>query len=133
MAEDNIILEPIVYTVDVVEQVNEVVISSEGMTGPQGPIGNTGPQGPIGPAGPKGDTGEPGPQGPSGEPENVSFVHEQQSFSNVWTINHNLGYRPAALVQDYSNNTIEGSLQHQDINTLTISFNESVSGYAYLS
>ena len=130
---EKIIVEPIVYDINITEEKNEIVIADSGLqgppgeTGPQGPQGSQGVQGETGPQGEKGDKGDPG------DPENISFRFEQQSNSDTWTINHNLGYRPAVLTQDYFNTTIEGSLQHQSANTLIITFSEPISGYAYLS
>ena len=124
---DEIIVEPVVYEVTVVEEKNEVSLVSEGLQGP------TGQQGIAGEQGPQGDQGIQGPQGPPGDPEKISFIHEQYINAQEWMINHNLGYRPAALCQDYFNNTLEGSLQHQSTNTLIIVFSVPVSGYAYLS
>lgn len=124
---DNVTVEPKIFEVTVIQEKSEVSIASSGTQGPKGETGATGPTGPTGPQGPQGIQGIPG------DPENISFKFEQQANSNSWTINHNLGYRPAALIQNYYNTTIEGSLQHQSINTLIISFSEPVSGYAYLS
>jgi len=47
------------------------VITKQGLTGPQGPLGPPGRQGPIGAdglVGPQGIQGDPGPQGPQGDP-----------------------------------------------------------------
>ena len=121
---DEVILEPVVYDVTIVKEEPEVSIAAAAPQGAKGPKGDTGSQG---------ETGPQGPQGAPGDPEKISFTFEQQANSDVWTINHNLGYRPAALIQNYSGTTIEGSLQHQNINTLIISFSAPISGYAYLS
>lgn len=114
-----------------------------GPTGPTGPIGIsvTGPTGPAstvpGPTGPAstapGPTGPTGPSGPIGNITAISYTFEQQSNSALWTINHNLGYRPSTSIIDYGNNNIEADIAHIDANTLTISFATGASGYAYLS
>lgn len=95
-----------------------------GALGPQGPQGETGP---VGPAGPQGEKGEPG------DPLNVSFTYENQPGSMIWTINHNLGYRPSVIIQDYNQNTIEGALEYLNANTVKITFSAEVAGFAYLS
>jgi hypothetical protein len=102
--------------VTVVEKTNTVTVASKGTQGVQGPAGAAGAQGLQGPAGTGG-----------------SFVFEQQSNSTTWTIIHNLQYRPAVTIQDYSKNTIEGDINHIDISTVQLLFAEPVSGYAYLS
>lgn len=104
--------------------INEITISSVGAQGIQGPQGV---QGPVGPQGPQGIQGLPG------QATNIYFTFEQQFDSNLWTINHNLGYRPAVTVKRYDKITIEGEIDYTDANTLTISFSAPVSGYAYLS
>jgi len=133
---DNIIVEPIYYNIEVVKNDNEVYIASSGPQGPKGDTGPQGPQGEQGPQGPKGDKGDQGDQGiqgPQGNAAIQAFTFEQQSFSTSWNIAHNLGFRPNVTIQDYFQNTIEGDVQHIDVNNLTISFIEPISGYAYLS
>lgn len=126
MANEEVILSPVVYEVNVVEEVNEVVIASEGPIGPKGLDGAQGLQGPQGPQGEKGDKGDAGDSG-------GFYTYEQQVDSDTWTINHNLGYRPSVIVQDYAKNTVEGDIDHADTNTLTITFSYPIIGYAYLS
>lgn len=110
---------------EIVVEPNEIVVSSTGVQGPKGDVGS---QGPLGPQGPQ------GPQGPPGVGvEVLSYTFEQQISSSSWTINHNLGYRPATTVQDYGKITIEGEVNHVSVNSLTITFSAPVSGYAYLS
>lgn len=111
MTDNLVTIEPVYYNIEVIKQDNEVTIASPG---PQGPIGNPGP---------KGDPGQ----------SAGSFVFEQQSSSTIWTIAHNLGYRPAVFTTDYSKNTLEGDISHTDTNNLVITFTDSVVGYAYLS
>lgn len=120
---DEIVVQPIVYDVTVVEEKNEIVLASEGLQGPQGPVG------PAGVQGEKGDKGETGEKGDSGG----FFVHEQQVPSFTWTITHNLGYVPSVRVQDYGKNTIEGDIDPVDTNTIVLNFGLEVAGYAYLS
>ena len=86
----------------------------------------------TGPQGPKGDTGSTGANGTNGINAG-NFTFEQQSNSASWSVTHNLGYRPAVVVQDYGKITIEGELNYIDANRLNITFSEPISGYAYLS
>ena len=83
-------------------------------------IGGTGPQGPSGPAGP---AGAPGPAGATHE-------HTQGAASAVWTVNHNLGFRPAVSAINAGSETVEGRVLHVSTNQLTITFNTAISGIA---
>lgn len=125
MSDNNVTIEPVYFNIEVIKQDNEVSIASPG------------PQGPKGDAGPKGDPGPQGPQGPTGitniDRTNWSFVYEQQSSSTTWSIAHNLGYRPSVFTTDYAKNTLEGDISHTDLNHVTITFTDSVVGYAYLT
>lgn len=63
----------------------------------------------------------------------VSYDHVQGSDSDVWTIEHNLGFYPSVTVFLSSGDTVEGAIEHQSTNTLTITFSVPISGSAYLS
>ena len=50
----------------------------------------------------------------------------------TWTVTHNLGYRPTAiLVEDTLGNTICGAIEHIDNNSFDIDFNSLVSGTVF--
>ena len=125
MTDNFVTLEPIYYNIEVIKQDNEVSIASPG---PQGAKGDQGPQG---------AQGAQGAQGLYGatvlDLSKISFTYEQQSSSTVWSITHNLGYRPAIFVTDYTKNTLEGDISHTSNDALVITFTDSVVGYAYLS
>jgi hypothetical protein len=81
-----------------------------------------------------------GARGPKGDPGNldnlisaVSFTYEKQTNSNSWVVNHNLGFRPNVIVIDYGQNNVECDIAHTNENSLTLTFSEAISGYAYLS
>jgi len=114
--EDQNIIEVIkeINQVDITKQINSVIVSTVGVQGP------------------KGDTGPAGANGTNGI-NGGNFTFEQQTSSALWSVTHNLGYRPAVTVQDYGKINLEGDLNHINANTLTITFSEAVSGYAYLS
>ena len=125
MSDNNVTLEPVYYNIEIIKQDNEVSIASPG---PQGPKGDTGLQGL------QGLTGRDGQDGATIlDLSKVSFTYEQQSSSAIWTITHNLGYRPAVFTTDYSKNTLEGDISYTNNNALVITFTDSVVGYAYLS
>jgi hypothetical protein len=137
MSDPIVLVEPVVYNVDVTQEsnnvsventVNEVNIASLGAQGIQGIQGVQGNQGV------KGDAGPQGPQGTKGDTLfSYSYSFEKQVESTSWTINHNLAYRPAVTIQDYGKNTIEGDLDHIDTNTVVVNFALPIAGYAYLS
>ena len=108
MPDQNISIEPVIYNVDIIETINKVELAS------------------------------PGPQGPKGDPTPfnvglVSFNYEQQSLQSEWLISHNLGFRPAVSVMDYSKNNIECDIEHINENLVKLIFSSPNSGYAYLS
>jgi hypothetical protein len=103
--------------VNVTQKTNKVTVATKGTQGAKGDTGATG------------QTGSTGPAGTSGG----SFRYEQQSESATWNINHNLGYHPAITIQDYGQNTIEGSIEYIDSTDVILTFSVPVSGYAYLS
>ena len=131
------------------------VRGAQGTQGVQGTtgIGTQGTQGATG-AGTQGVQGTEGLQGPAGiggadvgntddvpegaenkyfTVERVSFEHTQGSASNSWVINHNLGFKPNVTVVDSAGNIVEGEITYTNSNSLTVSFQASFSGYAYLS
>lgn len=77
-------------------------------------------RGPPGDPGPRGLVGPPGAAGNDGL---VSYRHVQSVAAEVWTVVHNLGYRPGGIyVEDSSHRAVSGRVTHIDANTLTISF-----------
>lgn len=83
-----------------------------------------------------GAPGEPGPQGEPGAPGAApqAYTHTQGDPLAVWTVEHNLGYRPGGvLVVDSGGSEVEGIVSHVDANTLTITFLAAFGGFAYLS
>ena len=124
MAE--VILEPIIHEVTVIKESNEIHIDTPGPKGDPGIQGETGPQGPqglTGPQGPKGDKGDSG----------GFFTFIQGIPSNIWTIEHNLGYNPNIVVTDSAGTIVEGSYEFVNVNTLIATFSSGFSGNAYLS
>lgn len=63
----------------------------------------------------------------------VSYTHSQGQDSSTWEIEHNLGFYPSVSVFMSSGDVVEGAIEHQDVNTLTITFSVAISGTAYLS
>jgi hypothetical protein len=70
-----------------------------------------------------------GPQGPAG----AGYLHQQTSASTTWTINHNLGFRPAVELFDSGSQEIEGDVSHPSINQAIITVNPATAGSARLT
>lgn len=76
-----------------------------------------------------GDQGPPGPPG-SGGGNGQSYSHTQGSAALEWTVNHNLGYRPAVTVFDATGNPVLAGISHVSVNQTIISFIIPISGSA---
>ena len=76
----------------------------------------------------------PGPQGPAGQfsPGDIAYTHTQAVSSATWTINHNLGFKPTAVVIDSGGTNCEGSFSYPNNNTMVITFNSAFTGTAYI-
>lgn len=67
---------------------------------------------------------------PSGS--GAAYTHLQSAPSALWTINHNLGMRPAVSIVDSSGSEVEADVAHQSTNQLVIRFAIPVAGLARL-
>lgn len=76
-----------------------------------------------------------GPQGGTGTfiPGDTSYEHVQSVASALWTINHNLGFRPSVSVFDSVGDQVEGQITHITDDTLTITYSAAFAGVAYLT
>jgi hypothetical protein len=76
----------------------------------------------------------PGPQGPEGtfDPADIFYVHTQAASSAIWTINHNLGGQPTAVVLDSAGTQCEGTFSYPSSNQMVITFTAAFSGTAYV-
>lgn len=61
------------------------------------------------------------------------YVHSQNSASNQWVINHGLEKHPSVSIIDSGNNVVVGDIEYTSLNSVTIKFNASFSGKAYLN
>lgn len=61
------------------------------------------------------------------------YVHDQGIPSQVWTINHGLNKYPSVTAVDTASSVVFGQVDYVDKNNLTITFNASFSGEAYLN
>jgi len=62
-----------------------------------------------------------------------NFTFSQNTPSALWTIQHDLNKFPSVSVIDTSGNIVLGSVNHIDVNNLTISFTAPFSGTATLN
>lgn len=113
-----------VNSIELTPQINTVTVATEGVQGPPGEAGAAGAQGPQ---------GIQGPAGPAGDPGTVSKRMEVGIPTAVWNLQHDLGFYPNVIAQDYGGNSLEGDISYNSLNNLTITFVMEVSGYAYLS
>ena len=76
----------------------------------------------------------PGPQGPAGtvNPADIAYTHVQAVASTTWTINHNLGFNPTAVVLDSAGTMCEGAFSYPTVNQLIITFTGAFTGTAYV-
>jgi hypothetical protein len=81
--------------------------------------------------GEKGLQGDPGPPGLDGSALG-SYQHQQAVPSEVWTIEHPLGFKPAVTVVDSAGSVVYGDVSYSN-QTVTIIFSAGFSGTAYLS
>ena len=83
----------------------------------------------------------PGPQGEAGVSgvqsdeivALVSYRHIQNVLSTVWTVNHNLDFYPNVTVYNSAGSMVEGTVNHINPVSLTITFSDQISGKAHLS
>jgi hypothetical protein len=63
----------------------------------------------------------------------VAYIHLQTAASAVWTVNHNLGLRPAVTILDSGGNEVEADVVHTSANQLLIRFAIPITGLARLT
>jgi hypothetical protein len=62
-----------------------------------------------------------------------TYIHRQNSPSDVWFISHNLGKLPSVSVVDSAESIVYGDIEYINENSLTVSFIGAFSGKAYLN
>lgn len=63
----------------------------------------------------------------------ISYTHIQNAAALTWVITHRLQFKPNLTAFDSAGEMVEGHIEHQDVNTLHITFSAEISGTAYLS
>lgn len=62
-----------------------------------------------------------------------TYIHTQIASSSTWVVDHALNKFPSVTVVDTGNNVVIGDIQYNTNNQLTITFQASVSGKAYIN
>lgn len=63
----------------------------------------------------------------------TNYVHDQQTASASWVINHNLGKFASIHIVDTAGDEIIGEVTYNTINQITVTFSSLVSGKAYIN
>lgn len=75
--------------------------------------------------------GQPGERGPPGSAGGSRYTHTQGSAASTWTVNHNMGVRPAAVaVLSPGGVEVEATVTHISLNQLIITFAAPYAGTA---
>ena len=67
------------------------------------------------------------------EDKDKNYIHNQMSALSTWSVQHDLNKFPSVSVVDSGNNMVVGDVEYIDENNLTITFNASFSGKAYIN
>jgi hypothetical protein len=76
---------------------------------------------------------EQGPPGPPGISGGANFSHTQSVASDTWTVNHNLGFRPAVSTLSVGGREMWSEVVHASVNQFIAYFDAPVSGIAICS
>ena len=76
--------------------------------------------------------GPAGPRGPAG-PSGAGYTHQQPVPDTTWTINHNLGFRPAVELYDTGSQEFQADIAHLNENTVVVTTVTPVAGFARLN
>ena len=62
-----------------------------------------------------------------------SYRHIQSSNSVMWSVTHNLGFRPSVTVIDLDGDVVNGDIVYTSENELILTFAQAIKGEAYLN
>ena len=68
-----------------------------------------------------------------GETVDKNFVYTQNVASNTWVVTHNLNKFPSVSVVDSANTLVNGQVEYNNINEVTISFRSAFTGKAFFN
>lgn len=77
--------------------------------------------------------GHQGPPGPTGTSGSAAYTHTQSSAADTWTVNHNLGFRPAASILSVGGKEMLAEVIHTSVNQFIAYFDAPISGVAICS
>lgn len=63
----------------------------------------------------------------------LNYVHNQPIANTTWNVAHNLGKFPSVTIIDTGGNLVEADVTYVDNNNLTLTFNTSYAGVAYIN
>lgn len=63
----------------------------------------------------------------------ASYTHTQASPSDIWTINHNLGFRPAVELYDVGGREFDAEVLHTSANQVLVYLSAPTAGTARLN
>ena len=62
-----------------------------------------------------------------------TYIHTQLSASNIWEVQHNLGKYVSVVIVDSGESVVIGDIEYNDSNKVTLTFQASFSGKAYIN
>lgn len=62
-----------------------------------------------------------------------TFVHDQTTSSDTWSIAHNLGKYPSVMIVDSDNQLVGGGVEYVDTNNVTLTFKGAFKGKAFFN
>ena len=65
--------------------------------------------------------------------QTISYTHTQNASLSVWTITHNLSFKPNVVITDYNGNILEGDIAYTSNDEVVVTLSSPHIGYAYLS
>jgi hypothetical protein len=65
--------------------------------------------------------------------QDKSFIFDQGVPNTIWIINHNLNKFPSVSIVDSAKSAVAGHIKYTDLDNLTVTFNASFSGTAFLN
>ena len=68
-----------------------------------------------------------------GSSTGIAYTHVQLVAEAIWTVNHNLGMRPAVTILDSGGTEVEADVMHMSTNQLVIRFAIPLAGVARLT
>lgn len=60
----------------------------------------------------------------------AAYIHPQPTPASVWTINHNLGFKPSVSLRTAGDAVFDAEVSHPSINTAVVTLSQPLSGSA---